>query len=216
MSGQRGDLDVLVGSFGSVNGLLQEGYYRRDSLAAVAMDEADSLLDDTFNGETIPFIAKLGGVRRSLKKSETVSSSSCPSPRSVQLCLSCATYPTSLSPILSQVCDPDDLTHVTTHRLHLVLPHVRQTFVRCRRHGKEEYLMHYLAPEVDKGRKVVVFSNKASTANYLQHYLSQRGIACHSFNKTRTMEQREEALEKFLHGDVSRNNLQINCVPFLE
>ncbi len=49
--GRRRDVDVLVGTFGSVQRLVEDGHYDTSALDTIVYDEADTLLDDTFNGE---------------------------------------------------------------------------------------------------------------------------------------------------------------------
>ncbi len=203
LAGTRREMDVLVGTFGAVDRLLEEGYYRRDRLRHAVLDEADTLLDDTFNEETVPFLARLGLEDSLGKRNKSARRRRRSDAAHLQLTLSCATYPTSLSSILSGVCDVDDLSTVTTGRLHVVPPHVRQTFVRCRRVGREDYLMHFLSPDLDRGRQCVVFSNKSATSSYLAQYLRSQGIKCEAFNSSRTAQQREDALRGFLLGEVS-------------
>jgi len=65
-----------------------------------------------------------------------------------------ATFPRNLSNILRDVVNDEDLERITTSGLHRVLPHVKQTFVRCRMNGREVYLMHHMEPDLEKGRQV--------------------------------------------------------------
>ena len=205
LAGERRDVDLVVGTFGSVSRLMEEGFYRADALRHVALDEADTLLDDTFNAETVSFLARLGLDRRRKKvKGQGGRRLLDGSPHLLQLTLACATYPTSLSPILSGVFDVDDLEVVSTHRLHVVPSHIKQMFVRCRKVGREDYLMHFLAPDLARGRQCVVFSNKSSTSNYISHYLRSQGISCDSFNSARGIEYRDDALRRFIQGEVGK------------
>ena len=74
------------------------------ALRHVVYDEADTLLDDTFNPESVPLLSYLsrGGVA------------------GIQLLLVGATFPTGLATILGSVMDVDELERMTTDYVHKV------------------------------------------------------------------------------------------------
>ena len=61
MHGPREDIDLVVGSQGGLIKLFYEGYLKRDRVSSIALDEIDTLLDDTFkvwdniNSNTLTF-----------------------------------------------------------------------------------------------------------------------------------------------------------------
>lgn len=77
-------------------GLLQ--VFSHSHVHHVIFDEADTLLDDTFNGESIPFLGHLSSAVSSTRLSGKA-----------QLTFVGATRPTNLDPILSGVCSTDEL-----------------------------------------------------------------------------------------------------------
>ena len=74
------------------------------ALRHVVYDEADTLLDDTFNPESVPLLSYLsrGGVA------------------GIQLLLVGATFPTNLGTILGSVMEDDELERMTTDYVHRV------------------------------------------------------------------------------------------------
>jgi len=52
------DVDVLIGSFGAVSKLVTTGIYRMDQVQHVVLDEADTMLDDSFNDKLGYFLSK--------------------------------------------------------------------------------------------------------------------------------------------------------------
>ena len=48
LQGPRQVVDIVVGSHGALRKLFHEGYLKRDRTSVIALDEIDTLLDDTF------------------------------------------------------------------------------------------------------------------------------------------------------------------------
>ncbi len=187
---QRNDkqnLDLLVGSFGGLRKLFMGGLYHREALRHVVYDECDSLLDDTFNSQSVPFISYLAS--KSLAD--------------VQLLLVGATFPTNLDGIMRSVIQDDELEQVTTNELHMVPPHINQTFLRVPKAGKEFYLLDVIEKDVDKGRPLVIFSNKSSTSQFLTHFLKDHKIRSVALNGHTDVPERRENLRRFLSGEVN-------------
>jgi len=60
MIGPRQEVDLLIGSFGGIEQLFKEGFYNSSRLCHVVFDEADTLLDDTFNTRTVGLEYQVG------------------------------------------------------------------------------------------------------------------------------------------------------------
>lgn len=52
------DVDLLVGTMGVVSKLVTTGIYRMQHVHHVVLDEADTLLDDSFNEKLLYFMQK--------------------------------------------------------------------------------------------------------------------------------------------------------------
>ena len=50
-------------------------------------------------------------------------------------------------------------------------PHIHQKFIRVGKVGKPLYLLDAIVNDVEKGRPVVIFSNKNSTSMFVSHFL---------------------------------------------
>ena len=101
---RRYNVDVLVGSFGGLEKLLRGGKYSARALRHLVYDEADTLLDDTFNKDSVPLVPFL--TRRGVAD--------------FQVLLVGATFPTSLKSIMGSVMEEDELEQMTTTYTHRV------------------------------------------------------------------------------------------------
>jgi len=72
LTGERQETDLLVGNFGALEKLFGENFYSRQRIQHVVLDEADTLLDDTFNPQTLPFLGKLGLENRKSDAARTI------------------------------------------------------------------------------------------------------------------------------------------------
>lgn len=52
------DVDILVGSMGAISKLVTTGIYRMNQVRHVVLDEADTLLDDSFNEKLFYFLQR--------------------------------------------------------------------------------------------------------------------------------------------------------------
>ena len=183
--GKREDVDLVVGSFGTLDRLVKLNYLQTKHVKHVVYDEVDTILDDTFSRLSVPFLSMLKGNL------------------DFQITLVGATMPQELGTLLKDVFPAEDLEQVTTPMLHYVLPHVRQKFWRVAKKHKTAYLLSELEHDIDKNKKVLIFCNKTSTANFVKHFLIENNIPCVSVNKHMTPENRQKDLDRFLRGEVS-------------
>ena len=51
LHGSREQMDLVVGTQGGLNKLFHDGYVKRNRVSTIALDEIDTLLDDTFKVE---------------------------------------------------------------------------------------------------------------------------------------------------------------------
>ena len=98
--------------------------------------------------------------------------------------------------------DTDDMLRVSTHNLHRMLFHIPQKFLRVSAGKKTEALLELLEKDISKKKKVVIFSNKSSTADFVQLFLKERNIECINFTGALHYKFRRETLDRFLSGEV--------------
>lgn len=150
----RGVVDLVIGPFGSLAKMFRYGLYSYDGVHKVVLDEADTLLDDTFNPFSVSFL-------KNFPKGQT------------QVVMVGATHPTSLEPILGRVVPLESLTKIVTPKLHRILSHVRQTFIRVPAVNRDEYLLEVIEKDAAKNKPLVIFCNKSSTAEFVRLRLKE-------------------------------------------
>lgn len=179
------DVDVLVGSIGAVSKLTTTGIYRMRDVKFVVLDEADTLLDDGFNDKLAYFLQRFRFHR------------------DTQLILASATMPTNYENVLENIIDTNILEKVVSDDLHKILPYVTQKFLRMTKSDRPENLLRIVKAEVLKRRPVIVFSNRASTCDYISFFLEGHGIESLNLNGDMLMKIREGRFEKFQNGEVN-------------
>ena len=98
----------------------------------------------------------------------------------------------------------DDILRVSTKNIHRVLFHFPQKFLRVLPSKKPEKLLEILEKDlISESNKVVIFSNKATTSDFVQIFLNENNIDCVNFNGAHHYKYRRETLDKFISGQVS-------------
>jgi len=189
MSGPRESMDLVVGSQGGLSKLFHEGYLKRDRCSMIALDEIDTLLDDTFKDEIVSFMTQFGRTGRSIVTG-------------VAFLMAGATFPTNFSNYLEEVMDIDEVLKVSTDSIHRMLYHVPQKFIRVSPAKKTEALLEILERDSAKKKKTLIFCNKSSTSDFLQMFLNENNIDCIRFNSNCYYKYRREILDKFMSGEA--------------
>jgi len=189
--GPRVPMDIVVGTLGGLKKLFDERYLRKNRVAEVGIDEVDTMLDDTFRDETLLFLQQFGrsGAGRSVSSG-------------LRVTMAGATFPTNFDSNISEVMNPEEMLKVSTDQIHRVMFHVPQKFLRVAPTKKTEALLEALEKDISKGNKVVIFSNKSSTAYFVQMFLKENNIACVGFSQREHFIQRRKNLDQFLMGEV--------------
>lgn len=179
------DIDILVGSMGALSKLTTTGIYRMTAVKHVVLDEADTLLDDSFNEKLCHYLNRFSFVK------------------DVQLILASATMPTNTEDVFRDIIDTDTLKKVVSTDLHKILPYVTQKFIRMNKSQRAENLLRIVKAEAQKKRPVIVFSTKSSTSDYVSIMLNENGIDCMSINGAMMKDFRDGQFEKFQNGEVN-------------
>nr|BAB26907.1 unnamed protein product [Mus musculus] len=171
---RRPAADVLVATPGALWKALKSQLISLQHLNFIVLDEVDTLLDESFL-ELVDYILEKSPIAESPAELED------PFNPKAQLVLVGATFPEGLNQLLSKVTSPDSLTTITSSKLHCLMPHVRQTFMRLKGADKVTELVQILKQQ-DKASKtepsgtVLVFCNSASTVNWLGYILDDHKI----------------------------------------
>ncbi|XP_051025025.1 probable ATP-dependent RNA helicase DDX28 [Acomys russatus] len=171
---RRPSADVLVATPGALWKALKSQLIRLAQLSFLVLDEADTLLDESFL-ELVDYILDKSPIAESPAELED------PFNPRAQLVMVGATFPEGLNQLLSKVTSPDSLTTITSSKLHCIMPHVRQTFMRLKGAEKVTELVQILkqhdrANKTEPSGDVLVFCNSSSTVNWLGYILDDHRI----------------------------------------
>ncbi|XP_059975616.1 LOW QUALITY PROTEIN: probable ATP-dependent RNA helicase DDX28 [Mesoplodon densirostris] len=165
--------DILVATLGALWKALKTQLISLEQLSLV-LDEADTLLDESFL-ELVDYILEGSHI------AEGPADLKDPFNPKAQLMLVGATFPEGVGQLLSKFASLDSLTTVTSDKLHCIMPHVRQTFMRPKGTEKMTGLVQILrqhdrAYRTGPAGTVLVFCNCSSTVNWLGYILDDHKI----------------------------------------
>lgn len=189
------EIDLLVASLGALSKLTTTGIYNMSNVHHVVLDEADTLLDDSFNEKLCHFLKKFKFQYKGANMLTTL-------PSGVQMTLVSATMPTSLTDILNPVIETESLVRVTSSQVHRLLPHVPQKFYRLGKSQKPAQLLAMAKEDVAKKHPLIIFSNKSSTCDWISMFLNENGVKCVNLNGNMPRDIRTGKLNSFQSGDV--------------
>ncbi|XP_042201917.1 probable ATP-dependent RNA helicase DDX28 [Callorhinchus milii] len=166
----KGPIDLLIATPGSLWKALRRNFTDLIDLRYLVLDEADTLFDESF-AELLDEI--LHHTRIASNPSETRGVE-----RKAQLVVVGATFPGGVGELLDQVMDLGSITTVRSKRLHHLMPHVKQRFVKVKRADKPTDLLKMLKELAAEkaGTGVLVFCNNGPTVNWLGYLLEDHGI----------------------------------------
>lgn len=166
--------DVLVATPGALWKSLKRQLISLEQLSFLVLDEADTLLDESFL-ELVDYILGKSHV------AEDPDDLKDPFNPKAQLVLVGATFPEGVGQLLSKVASSESLTTITSSKLHCIMPHVRQTFMRLKGAEKVAELVqilkrHARADRTCSSGTILVFCNSSSTVNWLGYILDDHKI----------------------------------------
>lgn len=99
-----------------------------------------------------------------------------------QLILAAATMPTKMAELLAPIVDPTTMLEIVSPKLHKLLSHVKQTFLRMTKTERPIQLLRLIKPELEQGHPCIIFANKAATSDYVSMFLNENGVNCVNLN----------------------------------
>ncbi|CAG9819641.1 unnamed protein product [Phaedon cochleariae] len=171
------DIDVLVGTPGAIGKLSTVGVYKLNEAKYAVLDEADTLIDDSF-------IERMSSLVKRLSQS--------------QFLLVTATLPKSLPDILAPL--EQSMKHVVSPRIHKPLLNITQKFLRLNASMKPSHLL-----QTAKNNKspMVIFTNKNQTCNWVALFLRENGVNCANINGDMNYAIRIEQWNQFVSGKAN-------------
>ncbi|KAM3963665.1 putative ATP-dependent RNA helicase Dbp21E2 [Aphomia sociella] len=186
--------DILITTLGAYSKLVTTGIYRIHNVHHVVLDEADTLLDDSFIGKLSNLLKKFS---IQYKVDIKVPPTGC------QLTLVSATMPSELPDSVSSFVDPESLKTVTTSNIHRLLPHVPQKFLRLGKAQKPGELLKLVQADVNQQRPVMIFSNQTSTCDFVSMFLNENNIECININGRMAVALKLGKFDMFRNGNVN-------------
>ncbi|XP_055683650.1 probable ATP-dependent RNA helicase DDX28 [Lutzomyia longipalpis] len=184
------DVDILVGTLGVVNKLTGAQIYRMGSVRHVVLDEADTLLDDSFSEKLSSFLRRFP-FHKNLT-SET----------GVQLVMVSATIPLNRDDMLTKIIDVSTVKDIRTPNLHKLVPNVPQKFMRMSKINRPPNLLNIVKSNLKQANSVMIFGNKTPTVDYISLFLKESGVECINLNSDMPMPIRVDQFERFRRGEV--------------
>lgn len=184
------EIDILVATPGAFSKLTTVGIYKTDRVEHVVIDEADTLLDESFS-EKLSYILKRFPF--SFSKTE----------KGVQLTLVSATMPTLIPDVVSDIILPESLTKITTDNLHKALQHVPQRFLRIGFSMKPSQLLALVKNDYSKNYPVMIFSNNSGTCDWISMFLNENGVRCVNLNAGMNLHIRKDRFKEFQSGEYN-------------
>ncbi|XP_022123933.2 probable ATP-dependent RNA helicase DDX28 [Pieris rapae] len=185
--------DLMIASLGAFSKLVTTGIIKIHNVHHVVLDEADTLLDDSFIEKLVALMKKF----RIHYKSEMKAP-----PEGCQITLVSATLPHELPESVSAFMDPQSLRTVATDNIHRILPHIPHKFVRLGKAQKPGELLKLVQADINLKRQVMVFSNKTSTCDFVSMFLNENGIKCLNINGRMAVPLKAGNMDLFKSGKV--------------
>jgi len=184
--------DILIATIGALSKLTTTGIYSMRHVRHLVLDEADTLMDDSFNELVTHFLRRFNFKSNNEKSSQLT-----------QLMLVSATMPTSLSDILKECIDVDSINKIKTDKLHAILPHVQQKFIRTNL-GEKPSILLLLAKKLYKSNTpTIIFCNKSNTCDWATMFLNENGIKAVNLHGDMVYDLRIGQFNKYQNGSVN-------------
>ncbi|KAL2088401.1 hypothetical protein ACEWY4_015300 [Coilia grayii] len=191
----HGEPDIVVSTPGALLKAMQRNYVNLNKLRFLVIDEADTMFDPSFSG-------MLERILQNMHVASAVSETRGLFPKA-QMVLVGATFPEGVGEVLSNVTDLGSVLTIKSQRLHHLMPHVKQTFVKVKGADKLLELNHALKKVEQDGVGVLVFCNSASTVNWLGFALEDLGVRHVRLQGAMPASMREGIFQNFQKGLVN-------------
>lgn len=163
------NMDILIATPGSLRTLLSKKQINMEKLIQIVLDEADTLLDDSFWGE-IKYL--LNQIKGHISEYSDLMLNNV----GIQVLLVSATMPRSLDEKVESVVPLDSFATITTKSLHHIMPHIKQKFLRIQPSQKPEYVLQLARKNLNRKDPVILFCKDNSTSIWLNTFFSNNNV----------------------------------------
>uniref|UniRef100_A0A182TYQ9 Uncharacterized protein n=1 Tax=Anopheles melas TaxID=34690 RepID=A0A182TYQ9_9DIPT len=190
------DIDILVASFGAISKLITSGIYRMEEVRYVVLDEADTLLDDSFNSKLLHLMKRFPFHKNHLQDlGEGI--------HGTQLILAAATMPSNMEELLARLVNVATIEQVLSPNLHRLMGHVTQRFMRVRKSDRPQILLDLVRKDAKRNVPTIIFSNKTPACDFVSMHLNGHGLPCVNLNGDMILKLRLGQFEKFQQAEVN-------------
>ncbi|KAM4638250.1 putative ATP-dependent RNA helicase DDX28 [Amazona ochrocephala] len=187
---------VLLGTPGALQEALRRRFLALERLRWMVLDEADTLMDDSFVGTLEEILAHA-------PLAVGAPGPAGPGEERTQVVVVGATFPTGLSQMLGKFTDVGQFVTLATQSLHRLPPHVQQKFVRIKSRDKLPELLQLLKDHPASSGAIMIFCKSASTVNWLGYILDDHKIKHLRLQGQMLAAARANIFASFQKGDVS-------------
>lgn len=191
-------------------------------LKHIVMDEADTLMDDSFNATTLECLSQLelnlnlpklniNDSNISGEELEQLEIRKFKEP-CTQLSFVSATIPRDMKSILEDLVDIENdqnFATIYTRTRNRLMTHVPQKFMRFSTERRNQHLLDLVGKELKnkhQKRTIMIFSHRTSTAIFVNKFLKENGISSGLLTKNMKTNDREALVEQFFN-----HNIQVIC-----
>ncbi|XP_071486450.1 probable ATP-dependent RNA helicase DDX28 [Diadema antillarum] len=185
--------DIVISTPGPILSALRQEILGLRHVSHVVVDEADTMLDDSFVEQTLRILKKVNVGAGNPRKVTP--------PGEAQLTLVGATMPSDATNILSEIVSQENLTIVSTPYLHQIMPHVQQKFLRLHSEDKAVKILELLKKEKNTV-PTMIFCNTSLTCNWLAHFLKENGVETLRLHSRMGDKSRSGVMSAFKSGKV--------------
>lgn len=165
------DMDVVISTPMTLLKFFNSGKLSGSRCQHIVLDEADTLLDDSFSDVIKSILTKLQ-ITVASDETEDYSPVNC----GTQLLLVSATMPRSLDSILDNHIEIETFKRIKTDSLHRLMPHVPQTFLRLHHEQKAVEVLKIAKQSLANNTPTMIFCNKSDTCFWLHKLLKEHGV----------------------------------------
>ncbi|XP_078524777.1 putative ATP-dependent RNA helicase DDX28 [Lissotriton helveticus] len=162
-----GPADILVATPGALCKALRRDLITLRDLRFLVLDEADTLCDESFKDLVEEILLQVN--------ISTVHADTTGLEGKAQLVVIGATFPKGVGELLGQFTDLGTITTIKSKRLHFLMPHVKQKFLKVKGADKLTELLEMLKKQ-EPGAGVLVFCNNSKTVNWLGYLLDDHRV----------------------------------------
>lgn len=170
------NIDILIGTPGAIGKLNTVGIYKLNEVQYTVLDEADTLVDDSFTD-------RMESLLRRVFQSGII--------------LVSATSPKYLPSILEPMHQSMEI--ITSERLHKPIRTVTQRFLRLTKSNRPSQLLSIVKQNKEP---LLVFTNRNETCNWLAMFLRENNVACSNINGDMNQDIRINQWNQFINGET--------------